>query len=75
VEVKKEMLGLLSIIVIVPSISSILTVISNDDTPLSSSMDSIILFFSLTKYDGFLNLTVIAIQRIKRNFSQYGIFT
>jgi len=61
--------------VVVPSIWSIFTVISNDDTPLSSSMGSIILFLPLIKYDGFSNPTVIAIQRMKRNFSQKGVFT
>jgi len=54
--------------VVVPSISSILTVISNDALPLSSTMGSIILFLSLTKYDGLSNLTVTAIQRMKGNF-------
>ena len=53
---------------VLPSISSTLTVISNDALPLSSSMGSIILFLSLTKYDGFSNLTVIAIQKMKRNY-------
>jgi len=55
--------------VVLPSISSILTVISNDAVPLSSRMGSIILL-SLTVYDGFSNLTVIAIQRMERKFYQ-----